>query len=442
MAGHTRVLFREKYPAMAALFVEQEQLEGLFIGDGRSVLAYCPLGHEVSTTLSALVKYKRVKCSYCFSKKIYPITSEERELSLSGKRGNALRNDFFAAHPNLALELTDPMQAFAVTASSPKKLTWNCTRGHSYIASPNTRVSMDVGCGYCAGRRLWPVTSSEAEASLKTGMVSPLRNDYLARHPELGRQLLNVSDGLVLSHHSQATLLCPRLLHRKKKALGGFRQCGYCDGKEVYPLTVVEQERIIAGNYELKRPERNDVANFYPEVFEWLQDPRAAFKHTRNQKATLSCHCSKGHTWVAQHTVTLRLGCPRCRASEKRSLVEKEVAAYVSSLVTSELLYNDRELLAPQELDIYLPQERLAIEVNGDYWHSTAVLEAKRGATPEVYHGAKEARAKAKGVRLLFLWESQWLQERGHMEKLLREAIVGKSSSPELSLFRSPLEDV
>ena len=64
---------------------------------------------------------------------------------------------------------------------------------------------------------------------------------------------------------------------------------------------------------------------------------------------------------------------------------------------------NRRDIIAPKELDIYLPDFNLAIEINGCYWHS---VECK----PRSYHRNKYDACKAKGITLITLWED-WLRD-------------------------------
>lgn len=62
---------------------------------------------------------------------------------------------------------------------------------------------------------------------------------------------------------------------------------------------------------------------------------------------------------------------------------------------------NDRKVLHGRELDLYFPDRRLAIEVNGSYWHSSEVKE-------KYYHMDKWNKCKDQGIRLVSIWE-EWI---------------------------------
>lgn len=61
---------------------------------------------------------------------------------------------------------------------------------------------------------------------------------------------------------------------------------------------------------------------------------------------------------------------------------------------------NDREVIKPFELDIFIPEHNLAIEYNGLYWHSRL---------DKNYHIQKTNMCSEKGVRLLQIFEDEWI---------------------------------
>ena len=59
---------------------------------------------------------------------------------------------------------------------------------------------------------------------------------------------------------------------------------------------------------------------------------------------------------------------------------------------------NDRKVLKGKELDIYIPEYKLAIECNGVYWHSLK---------EPTYHYDKWKKCKDQGIQLLTIWDDQ-----------------------------------
>lgn len=95
---------------------------------------------------------------------------------------------------------------------------------------------------------------------------------------------------------------------------------------------------------------------------------------------------------------------PRCLdcypKSKPFSLYEKEILHYMESL-GYDVEENTRKVIPPKELDIYLPKEKLAIEVNGLFWHGIVNNLDKN------YHLKKTISCKEKGVRLLHIYEGE-----------------------------------
>ena len=63
---------------------------------------------------------------------------------------------------------------------------------------------------------------------------------------------------------------------------------------------------------------------------------------------------------------------------------------------------HNRDILYGQELDIYIPNERVAIEVNGDYWHSDLFKNKE-------YHQNKALKCLNRGIQLIHIYEHEWM---------------------------------
>ena len=91
-------------------------------------------------------------------------------------------------------------------------------------------------------------------------------------------------------------------------------------------------------------------------------------------------------------------------------------------------ILGDRSLIPPYELDIYYPELNLAMECNGSYWHSEAMVKKNHKVGPREYHAMKRERCGDKGVDLLFIWEDDWDERREEVLTALEETIGGSSS--------------
>jgi hypothetical protein len=91
---------------------------------------------------------------------------------------------------------------------------------------------------------------------------------------------------------------------------------------------------------------------------------------------------------------------PRCLTCNPHnvSMQHKRVCDWLRGLGIP-FIENDRTVLKPLEFDIYLPQVKLAIQINGLYWHSEEV------GTDKHYHQLKTLGCLERGIALIHLYE-------------------------------------
>jgi len=115
--------------------------------------------------------------------------------------------------------------------------------------------------------------------------------------------------------------------------------------------------------------------------------------------------------------------CTICYPLKSTSLAEKEIFQYVQELLpTIEIIENDKIILSGKELDIYIPSKKLAIEYNGLYWHSELNGKDKN------YHLNKTKRCNKNGVRLIQIFEDEWMNKRCVVKSRLKH-ILGISKT-------------
>jgi len=118
----------------------------------------------------------------------------------------------------------------------------------------------------------------------------------------------------------------------------------------------------------------------------------------------------------------LRGANPCTRCNHMKSAGEEAVASLIGTFTP--VLRRDRKLIGPKELDIYAPDAKLAVEYCGEFWHSCGSPEEEAEARRR--HYGKYVDCKAKGVRLITLYEAEWLNRKAAIRRLLRNAL-GKS---------------
>ena len=100
------------------------------------------------------------------------------------------------------------------------------------------------------------------------------------------------------------------------------------------------------------------------------------------------------------------------------SIFEKEVSDYVSAIAGHlTIAHSDRSILRNKELDLYLPNIKLAIECNGTYWHSES-----RGRGSK-YHDLKTIECEENGITLMHIWEHDWINKPEIVKSMISSRI-------------------
>lgn len=79
---------------------------------------------------------------------------------------------------------------------------------------------------------------------------------------------------------------------------------------------------------------------------------------------------------------------------------QREVFDFVRSIYSGKIVQNDRSIISPLELDLVIPEHKLAIELNGLYWHSNL--------KDSNYHLKKTLACEEKGFQLFHVFENEW----------------------------------
>ena len=151
---------------------------------------------------------------------------------------------------------------------------------------------------------------------------------------------------------------------------------------------------------------KNDYSSFISASKERFGD-NYSFPHIddeyENSHSKLTIKCNKcGNEFIkiaCDHLTSPFGGCRHCYHSKSKA--EDEIADFVLSLVSddSSVRLGDRELLNGHELDVLLPNQKLAIEFNGLYWH---------GDKDKNYHLMKTEMCEKHGIRLIQIFEDEY----------------------------------
>lgn len=114
-------------------------------------------------------------------------------------------------------------------------------------------------------------------------------------------------------------------------------------------------------------------------------------------------------------------GCIKC--SLKSPIQEQEIADFIETELGLGVLRNDRSMIMPKELDIYIPDYKVAIEHTGNYYHSSKF---KRTNCASHLRNKFEL-CVDKGIKLFTIYEDEWLFKKDIVKSMIANA-VGKTT--------------
>lgn len=154
------------------------------------------------------------------------------------------------------------------------------------------------------------------------------------------------------------------------------------------------------------------------------------FYHKTNKEYRFRClTCSTEFQRLLHTGHDPRYWCPTCNKSSV-SQPEKELASWIGNHFN--ISYNNRQLIAPLELDIFIPNKNIAIEFDGLYFHSSK---------PSRYHLEKTLRCEEKEIKLIHVFEDEWYFKKCQIKSLLKDIIgFGKTKLDDEKCVVKPID--
>jgi hypothetical protein len=158
---------------------------------------------------------------------------------------------------------------------------------------------------------------------------------------------------------------------------------------------------------------RQNVLNLAAwETNEWL------LSNTDDGKCLIETYKIAEMFNLSVHTVTQRLRKMNIKPNGSGSMFEDKVFEFITSITNITVVRNDRTVLNPLELDIYVPELNIAIECNGEFYHSSKFK-------PSNYHKIKYQLCEDKGIQLISIWETDWRDKTDIVKSIINNRLKG-----------------
>ncbi len=112
--------------------------------------------------------------------------------------------------------------------------------------------------------------------------------------------------------------------------------------------------------------------------------------------------------------------CKYCDFEGKSTKPELEIKEFLNSISIYNIISNNREIISPYEIDIFLPDYNLAIEYDGYPYHTEKFKPDKNA------HLKKTILCENQGLQLIHIFYDEWLYKKEIVESRLKH-ILGKA---------------
>lgn len=181
--------------------------------------------------------------------------------------------------------------------------------------------------------------------------------------------------------------------HTIQTALGGNLGCRKCRGERMSVEQTDDRDSFTSKAISI----HGDKYSY--EKFEY---------YGSKIKSVFTCG-THGDFEMRPNDLLMGHGCPAC--AKTSSSGELEVVDYIKSIYHGKILLRSRKVIAPYEVDIYIPEFKLAIEYNGISFHHSSKFESgfyKNTYKDKLYHYNKWNLAKENGVTLISIPDFYW----------------------------------
>lgn len=254
-----------------------------------------------------------------------------------------------------------------------------CPKHGEFWQEPNNHLS-GYGCKKCAAE-----TISEAQANSTEWFINEATKVYGTKYDYSKVDYKNAL--------TKVCIICPKhgeFWQEPHNHLRGHG-CPYCANKFKTTSDFITMARAVHG----------DKYDYSKSVYK-----------DSHEKIEIICP-KHGSFWQAPFNHIQGHGCPKC--TSPISKWEQEIFDFLTSIgVKCE--QSNRTVLDGMEIDIFIPLMNIGIECDGLRWHS----EEFRGKD---YHLAKSDECSKAGIRLIHIFEDEWVKKRPIIESMLRNIL-------------------
>jgi hypothetical protein len=304
-----------------------------------------------------------------------------------------------------------------------------CDSGHIFSIRPNN-FNNGQRCSVCSGKNREYAKSSMVELLYKEGYMH--KSEYINSNTKMKLLCPENHEWNVTPNDFKKGIRCPKCGNKckeqsKQDFINLVEECSYTLHEEytgVMNRVLLECDRghkyrtrpnDFKKGYRCKKCYTENVIQKSFEGFKFILNENGYKLKDDYINSTTKIYiiCPEGHDWyVAPNDfINHNTRCPHCQGSSG----QRRLQEFLTKHIDRDVVYNDRKTLDGLELDIYYPDLKIAVEYQGDYWHTLpmALIRDKR----------KRMLCEKKNIKLIEVWEKYYVTDEDNINNEVLENI-------------------
>ena len=305
----------------------------------------------------------------------------------------------------------------------------------SYLCSGPTRDLANA-----ALREKYGVESNISQSSeIQEKIRERAKRKYGVDHPNQRPEVVQAhKDGMVAKFGYESPQQVPEIKKKTKETIKEVYGVDNVMQSEEIKAQMIQRSRKVSGvDWPAQRPElieqrtkklrMNFAESIQDEIvrsnyLKFRENPKAYLESLPKKPTLTSLYKSLGYSDATAVCSILIDNGIQDLVDFRYSTMESEVCDFITSIIPNvKIQMRNRRIIAPLELDIYLPEYKIAIECNPTYTHNSTVppFGDRAKVLPPYYHKEKSDLCKKKGIFLFHIFGYEWKNKQSVIKSML-----------------------
>ena len=227
--------------------------------------------------------------------------------------------------------------------------------------------------------------------------------EVMSKNNEIHNKQKNILRGEKITLNNQKKLLDAQIQYLKPDNKLNIQEIA-----ELYSVTHFQFRKFLLKNDNIRKDLRKQI-----NEMKWREQNKFLFN------GTLASLINDGYgaSYIAEKfNISTTAICVYAKKQninwKSKSTYELKISEFLDSL---NIVYvkNTRKIIAPKELDIFIPEHNLAIEINGEYWHSDEYKDKN-------YHISKQIECESRKIHLMQFFAHEIDGRWEHIQNIIK----------------------